>query len=172
MEPREQNLQHSPCSAASWQVPRARALYTYRGHNPGELRFNKGDTIVLLRQLDENWYLGELNGISGVFPASSVQVIKHLPLPRPLYSPEPRGRDRAGSKDILSFPKVPAPGRAPRRCPALGSSGPLPGAPPAPAGTAASQQLPSPPPARGHAGRQSIPRGTQGGRASREGQRR
>ncbi|XP_058704887.1 E3 ubiquitin-protein ligase SH3RF2 [Poecile atricapillus] len=86
-------------------VPRARALYTYRGHNPGELRFNKGDTIVLLRQLDENWYLGELNGISGVFPASSVQVIKHLPLPRPLYSLDLRGRAPADSKDILTFQK-------------------------------------------------------------------
>ncbi|NXQ17608.1 SH3R2 ligase, partial [Peucedramus taeniatus] len=88
-------------------VPRARALYTYRGHSPGELRFNKGDTIVLLRQLDENWYLGELNGISGVFPASSVQVIKHLPLPRPLYSPGPRSRDTAEGKDILTLQKVP-----------------------------------------------------------------
>ncbi|NXR69799.1 SH3R2 ligase, partial [Rhadina sibilatrix] len=87
-------------------VPRARALYTYRGHNPGELRFNKGDTIVLLRQLDENWYLGELNGSSGVFPASSVQVIKHLPLPRPLYSLDLRSRDKAESKDILSLQKV------------------------------------------------------------------
>ncbi|NXL74042.1 SH3R2 ligase, partial [Leptocoma aspasia] len=86
-------------------VPRARALYTYRGHNPGELRFNKGDTIVLLRQLDENWYLGELNGISGVFPASSVQVIKHLPLPRPLYSLDLRSRDKAEGKDILTFQK-------------------------------------------------------------------
>ncbi|NWH38324.1 SH3R2 ligase, partial [Chloropsis hardwickii] len=109
-------------------VPRARALYTYRGHNPGELRFNKGDTIALLRQLDENWYLGELNGISGVFPASSVQVIKHLPLPRPLYGLDLRSRDKAGSKDILTFQKVPA-ARARRfptcaglcRCPALGS---------------------------------------------------
>ncbi|NWY48016.1 SH3R2 ligase, partial [Sylvia atricapilla] len=81
-------------------VPRARALYTYRGHNPGELRFNKGDTIVLLRQLDENWYLGELNGSSGVFPASSVQVIKHLPLPRPLFSMDLRGRDRGDSKEL------------------------------------------------------------------------
>lgn len=88
------------------QVPRARALYTYRGHNPGELRFNKGDTIVLLRQLDENWYLGELNGSSGVFPASSVQVIKHLPLPRPLFSLDLRGRDRGDSKDILTLQKV------------------------------------------------------------------
>ncbi|NXQ38030.1 SH3R2 ligase, partial [Catharus fuscescens] len=88
-------------------VPRARALYTYRGHNPGELRFNKGDTIVLLRQLDEGWYLGELNGSSGVFPASSVQVIQHLPLPRPLCSLDLRGRDRGDAKDILTFQKSP-----------------------------------------------------------------
>ncbi|XP_061857927.1 E3 ubiquitin-protein ligase SH3RF2 [Colius striatus] len=90
-------------------VPRAKALYTYRGHNPGELRFNKGDIIVLLRQLDENWYLGEVNGISGVFPASSVQVIKHLPLPPPLgralYSFDLRSRDKAENKDCLTFHK-------------------------------------------------------------------
>ncbi|NXX82288.1 SH3R2 ligase, partial [Urocolius indicus] len=91
-------------------VPRAKALYTYRGHNPGELRFNKGDIIVLLRQLDENWYLGEVNGISGVFPASSVQVIKHLPLPPPLgralYSFDLRSRDKAENKDCLTFHKA------------------------------------------------------------------
>ncbi|KAM6357503.1 E3 ubiquitin-protein ligase SH3RF2 [Alca torda] len=90
-------------------VPRAKALYTYRGHNPGELRFNKGDIIMLLRQLDENWYLGEVNGISGVFPASSVQVIKHLPLPPPLgralYSLDLRSRDKTENKDCLTFHK-------------------------------------------------------------------
>ncbi|XP_076205938.1 E3 ubiquitin-protein ligase SH3RF2 isoform X2 [Aptenodytes patagonicus] len=93
-------------------VPRAKALYTYRGHNPGELRFNKGDIIVLLRQLDENWYLGEVNGISGVFPASSVQVIKHLPLAPPLgralYSFDLRSRDKTENKDCLTFHKVSA----------------------------------------------------------------
>ncbi|NXT87843.1 SH3R2 ligase, partial [Anhinga rufa] len=91
-------------------VPRAKALYTYRGHNPGELRFNKGDIIVLLRQLDENWYLGEVNGTSGVFPASSVQVIKHLPLPPPLgralCSFDLRSRDKTENKDCLTFHKV------------------------------------------------------------------
>lgn len=95
------------------QVPRAKALYTYRGHNPGELRFNKGDIIVLLRQLDENWYLGEVNGISGVFPASSVQVIKHLPLPPPLgralYSFDLRSREKTENKDCLAFHKVTPP---------------------------------------------------------------
>ncbi|KFZ55153.1 Putative E3 ubiquitin-protein ligase SH3RF2, partial [Antrostomus carolinensis] len=90
-------------------VPRAKALYTYRGHNPGELRFNKGDIIMLLRQLDENWYLGEVNGISGVFPASSVQVIKQLPLApslgRALYSSDPRSRDQPENKDCLTLHK-------------------------------------------------------------------
>ncbi|XP_010132503.1 PREDICTED: putative E3 ubiquitin-protein ligase SH3RF2, partial [Buceros rhinoceros silvestris] len=90
-------------------VPRAKALYTYRGHNPGELRFNKGDIIMLLRQLDENWYLGEVNGITGVFPASSVQVIKQLPLPLPLgralYSLDLRSRDKASNADCLTFHK-------------------------------------------------------------------
>ncbi|PKU35954.1 e3 ubiquitin-protein ligase sh3rf2 [Limosa lapponica baueri] len=90
-------------------VPRAKALYTYRGHNPGELRFNKGDIIVLLRQLDENWYLGEVNGVSGVFPASSVQVIKQLPLPPPLgralYGLDLRSRDKVENKDCLTFHK-------------------------------------------------------------------
>ncbi|NWU16441.1 SH3R2 ligase, partial [Cephalopterus ornatus] len=109
-------------------VPRARALYTYRGHNPGELRFNKGDIIVLLRQLDENWYLGEVNGISGVFPASSVQVIKHLPLPQPLgralYSLDLRGRDKAENKDSLTFHKVP-PAAAGHSFPGVHSALPL-----------------------------------------------
>nr|2DJQ_A Chain A, SH3 domain containing ring finger 2 [Mus musculus] len=55
--------------------PRAKALCNYRGKNPGDLKFNKGDVILLRRQLDENWYQGEINGVSGIFPASSVEVI-------------------------------------------------------------------------------------------------
>ncbi|NWV77718.1 SH3R2 ligase, partial [Dasyornis broadbenti] len=126
-------------------VPRARALYTYRGHNPGELRFNKGDTIVLLRQLDENWYLGEVNGISGVFPASSVQVIKHLPLPRPLYSLDLQSRDKAENKDSLTFHKVPAAapghGRGTVSFPRLHGALPLPSSSAAPLSTPARQLL-------------------------------
>ncbi|OXB76654.1 UNVERIFIED_CONTAM: hypothetical protein H355_008693 [Colinus virginianus] len=91
------------------QVPRARALFSSRGHNPGELRFNKGDVIVLLRQLDESWYLGELNGVSGVVPASSVQVLKQPALPPPLcralYNFDLRSRDKSENKDCLSFHK-------------------------------------------------------------------
>ncbi|XP_050818585.1 E3 ubiquitin-protein ligase SH3RF2 [Gopherus flavomarginatus] len=90
-------------------VPRARALYSYRGQNPGELRFNKGDIIILHQQLNEKWYLGEINGVSGVFPTSSVQVIKQLPLPPPLcralYNFDLRERDKNENKDCLTFHK-------------------------------------------------------------------
>ncbi|XP_058588790.1 E3 ubiquitin-protein ligase SH3RF2 isoform X3 [Neofelis nebulosa] len=90
-------------------VPRAKALCNYRGQNPGDLRFNKGDVILLRRQLDENWYQGEINGISGIFPASSVEVIKQLPQPPPLcralYNFDLRDKDKSESQDCLSFLK-------------------------------------------------------------------
>ncbi|XP_029798038.1 E3 ubiquitin-protein ligase SH3RF2 isoform X1 [Suricata suricatta] len=90
-------------------VPRAKALCNYRGQNPGDLRFNKGDVILLRRQLDENWYQGEVNGVSGIFPASSVEVIKQLPQPPPLcralYNFDLRDKDKSENQDCLSFLK-------------------------------------------------------------------
>ncbi|XP_053158979.1 E3 ubiquitin-protein ligase SH3RF2 [Hemicordylus capensis] len=90
-------------------VPQAKALYSYRGHNPGELRFNKGDIIILHRQLDENWYLGEINGVSGVFPTNSVQVIKQLPQPLPLcralYNFDLKSRNKNEKSNCLTFHK-------------------------------------------------------------------
>ncbi|XP_016058407.1 PREDICTED: putative E3 ubiquitin-protein ligase SH3RF2 [Miniopterus natalensis] len=89
-------------------VPRAKALCNYRGQNPGDLSFNKGDVILLRRQLDENWYQGEVNGVSGFLPASSVAVIKQLPQPPPLcralYNFDLR-KDKSDSQDCLTFLK-------------------------------------------------------------------
>ncbi|XP_027697741.1 E3 ubiquitin-protein ligase SH3RF2 isoform X2 [Vombatus ursinus] len=90
-------------------VPRAKALCNYRGQNPSDLRFNKGDIILLRRQLDENWYQGEINGISGIFPTSSVEVIKQLPQPPPLcralYNFDLRDKDKSENQDCLTFLK-------------------------------------------------------------------
>ncbi|XP_048187064.1 E3 ubiquitin-protein ligase SH3RF2 [Perognathus longimembris pacificus] len=90
-------------------VPRAKALCSYRGRNPGDLRFNKGDVILLRKQLDENWYQGEVNGLSGVFPVNSVEVIKQLPPPPPLcralYNFDLRDRGKSKSQDCLTFLK-------------------------------------------------------------------
>nr|XP_044988070.1 E3 ubiquitin-protein ligase SH3RF2 [Jaculus jaculus] len=90
-------------------VPRAKALCNYRGKNAGDLKFNKGDVILLRRQLDENWYQGEINGVSGIFPASSVEVIKQLPQPLPLcralYNFDLRNKNKSDNQDCLTFLK-------------------------------------------------------------------
>ncbi|KAJ8297475.1 hypothetical protein KUTeg_024006 [Tegillarca granosa] len=51
----------------------AKALYCYEAKDHGDLSFKKGDIITLRKQVDENWYHGELNGQHGFFPASYVQ---------------------------------------------------------------------------------------------------
>lgn len=43
-----------------------------------ELSFKKGDTLYLLRQIDQNWYEGEHHGRVGIFPANYIKVIVSL----------------------------------------------------------------------------------------------
>ncbi|XP_039632366.1 E3 ubiquitin-protein ligase SH3RF1-like isoform X2 [Polypterus senegalus] len=65
-------------------VPCARALFDYGGNDPRHLKFKPGDIILLKRQVDDNWFHGEVNGASGLIPASYVQIITKLPQPPPL----------------------------------------------------------------------------------------
>ncbi|XP_068448822.1 E3 ubiquitin-protein ligase SH3RF1 isoform X2 [Clinocottus analis] len=89
------------------QLPCAKALYNYDGKEAGDLKFAKGDVIILRRQVDENWYHGEMAGVHGFFPTNFVQVIKPLPLPPPqckaLYDFELK--DKEADKDCLPFSK-------------------------------------------------------------------
>ncbi|XP_074847109.1 E3 ubiquitin-protein ligase SH3RF3 isoform X3 [Carettochelys insculpta] len=89
------------------QLPYGKALYPYEGKEPGDLKFNKGDIIILRRKVDENWYHGELNGNHGFFPASYIQCIKPLPQAPPqgkaLYDFEIKDKDQ--DKDCLTFTK-------------------------------------------------------------------
>ncbi|XP_056271108.1 E3 ubiquitin-protein ligase SH3RF1 [Pseudoliparis swirei] len=87
------------------QLPCAKALYNYDGKEPGDLKFAKGDVVVLRRQVDENWYHGEMGGVHGFFPTNFVQVIKPLPPPqcKALYDFELK--DKEADKDCLPFCK-------------------------------------------------------------------
>nr|XP_033798072.1 E3 ubiquitin-protein ligase SH3RF1 isoform X2 [Geotrypetes seraphini] len=89
------------------QLPCAKALYNYEGKEAGDLKFSKGDVIILRRQVDENWYHGEISGIHGFFPTNFVQIIKPLPQPPPqckaLYDFEVK--DKEADKDCLPFSK-------------------------------------------------------------------
>ncbi|BEJ11026.1 hypothetical protein CspHIS471_0104480 [Cutaneotrichosporon sp. HIS471] len=58
---------------------RARALWDYNGADPGDLRFRQGDTIVIVEEVNKEWYRGHLVGGSvekgGLFPANYVEKI-------------------------------------------------------------------------------------------------
>lgn len=43
-----------------------------------ELTFKKGDSVNIIRQIDNNWYEGEHRGRVGIFPIAYVEVNLHL----------------------------------------------------------------------------------------------
>uniref|UniRef100_G1Q5F8 RING-type E3 ubiquitin transferase n=1 Tax=Myotis lucifugus TaxID=59463 RepID=G1Q5F8_MYOLU len=89
------------------QLPCGKALYSYEGKEPGDLKFNKGDVIILRRRVDEHWFHGELRGTHGFLPASYVQCLRPLPPTPPqgkaLYDFEMKDRDQ--DQDCLTFTK-------------------------------------------------------------------
>ncbi|KAL4706608.1 hypothetical protein ACJJTC_009020 [Scirpophaga incertulas] len=54
----------------------ARALYAFNGQTARELSFRKGDLINVRRQIDSNWYEGEIHGRIGLFPYNYVEIMK------------------------------------------------------------------------------------------------
>ncbi|XP_055856502.1 intersectin-1 isoform X3 [Episyrphus balteatus] len=48
------------------------ALYAYKAQNDDELSFDKDDIISVLGRDEPDWWRGELNGLSGLFPSNYV----------------------------------------------------------------------------------------------------
>ena len=54
-------------------VPTVTALHDYQGESSNDLSFNAGDNIKVVKRINSDWLMGELNGKEGLFPASFVE---------------------------------------------------------------------------------------------------
>ncbi|XP_040831597.1 E3 ubiquitin-protein ligase SH3RF3 isoform X1 [Ochotona curzoniae] len=98
---------NAPGAKSHCLLPYGKALYSYEGKEPGDLKFNKGDLIILRHKVDEHWYHGELRGAQGFLPASYIQCVwpssQAPPQGKALYDFEMKDRDQ--DKDCLTFTK-------------------------------------------------------------------
>ncbi|XP_036620710.1 sorbin and SH3 domain-containing protein 2 isoform X4 [Trichosurus vulpecula] len=67
----------------------ARAVYDFKAQTSKELSFKKGDTVYILRKIDQNWYEGEHHGRIGIFPISYVEKLSPPEKAQPARPPPP-----------------------------------------------------------------------------------
>nr|XP_060634604.1 sorbin and SH3 domain-containing protein 2 isoform X15 [Anolis sagrei ordinatus] len=67
----------------------AKAVYDFKAQTAKELSFKKGDTVYILRKVDQNWYEGEHYGRVGIFPISYVEKLSPPEKAQPARPPPP-----------------------------------------------------------------------------------
>ncbi|XP_014641761.1 PREDICTED: sorbin and SH3 domain-containing protein 2 isoform X10 [Ceratotherium simum simum] len=67
----------------------AKAVYDFKAQTSKELSFKKGDTVYILRKVDQNWYEGEHHGRVGIFPISYVEKLTPPEKAQPTRPPPP-----------------------------------------------------------------------------------
>uniref|UniRef100_A0A2K6SHF9 Sorbin and SH3 domain containing 2 n=1 Tax=Saimiri boliviensis boliviensis TaxID=39432 RepID=A0A2K6SHF9_SAIBB len=67
-----------PPPAQPGEIGEAIAKYNFNADTNVELSLRKGDRVILLKRVDQNWYEGKIPGANrqGIFPVSYVEVVK------------------------------------------------------------------------------------------------
>ncbi|KAG0165906.1 ESCRT-0 subunit protein hse1 [Apophysomyces sp. BC1015] len=67
--------QPKPTEEITPKISRVRALYDFQPTEQGELGFQKGDIIRVIESVYRDWWKGELQGKTGIFPVNYVEKI-------------------------------------------------------------------------------------------------
>ncbi|XP_074541701.1 sorbin and SH3 domain-containing protein 2 isoform X8 [Halichoeres trimaculatus] len=80
------------------------ARYNFNADTNVELSLRKGERVIVLRQVDQNWYEGKIPDTTkqGIFPVSYVDIIKRSPSKSSTHHIDPHGY--AGSRTPSSTP--------------------------------------------------------------------
>ncbi|XP_053091320.1 sorbin and SH3 domain-containing protein 1 isoform X4 [Pangasianodon hypophthalmus] len=78
-----------PPPAQSTEIGEAVARYNFSADTNVELSLRKGERVIVLRQVDQNWFAGKIPGTNkqGIFPVSYVDIIKKSPVKSPSQPP-------------------------------------------------------------------------------------
>ncbi|KAI9276094.1 hypothetical protein BY458DRAFT_136729 [Sporodiniella umbellata] len=60
-------------------LPKRKALYDFAATSEDELSFKTNDIVQVIEEVDEGWWLGELNGKRGIFPVNYTEPITQGP---------------------------------------------------------------------------------------------
>lgn len=74
------HLQEQPNVSPELSGPRCKAIHDYISPEANDLSFKAGTIITLLENCGGEWYRGELYGVSGMFPATFVEIVEDLPV--------------------------------------------------------------------------------------------
>ncbi|XP_040190259.1 sorbin and SH3 domain-containing protein 2 isoform X19 [Rana temporaria] len=85
-----------PPPAQVREIGEAIAKYNFTADTNVELTLKKGDKVMILKKVDQNWYEGKIPGTNrqGIFPVSYVDIIKKSSSKSPGESPDRYSTDR------------------------------------------------------------------------------
>ncbi|XP_029910988.1 sorbin and SH3 domain-containing protein 2 isoform X3 [Myripristis murdjan] len=75
------------------EIGEAVARYNFNADTNVELSLRKGERVILIRQVDQNWYEGKIPDTNkqGIFPVSYVDIVKRSPSKSPTHHGDPHG---------------------------------------------------------------------------------
>lgn len=81
------------------EIGEAVARYNFNADTNVELSLRKGERVVIIRQVDQNWYEGKIPGTTkqGIFPVSYVEIVKHSPSKSSAHRVDPHAYSRTPS---------------------------------------------------------------------------
>uniref|UniRef100_A0A3Q2PLV8 Sorbin and SH3 domain containing 2 n=1 Tax=Fundulus heteroclitus TaxID=8078 RepID=A0A3Q2PLV8_FUNHE len=81
------------------EIGEAVARYNFNADTNVELSLRKGERVVVIRRVDQNWFEGKIPGTTkqGIFPVSYVEIVKQSPSKSSVHHVDPHAYSRAPS---------------------------------------------------------------------------